>query len=261
MTKGWNSLSAELLYASMEGGGPAEELAFYERRIRENGGFALDQACGTGRHLLPLIARGLHVHGTDISVDALAFAKRAAGQQGIEVVLFHQRMEECDIPHRYGTIYVANGTSQIIVDRKQAAATLRRFRKHLSPGRQLLIETFVPEEVAQGPSIHDMDHPIRWKPIARRGGKGEIVTTLWSESVDQFEQTPRSKRRYDLLVDGKRAQSEEHAHPVRWYFHYEFEMMLENAGFVDIRTYSDYTDRAATKETKTVLFGARRPDR
>ncbi len=60
--QGWNSLAAELLYACMEML-PAKELAFYERRIRANGGTALDQACGTGRHLFPLLARGLEVHG------------------------------------------------------------------------------------------------------------------------------------------------------------------------------------------------------
>jgi hypothetical protein len=50
MHAGWNGLAAEMLYASM-GQLPEHELAFYERHIRANGGLALDQACGTGRHL------------------------------------------------------------------------------------------------------------------------------------------------------------------------------------------------------------------
>ena len=50
---GWNSLAADLLYAEMGDtmAQDSDELTFYERRIRANGGAALDQACGTGRHL------------------------------------------------------------------------------------------------------------------------------------------------------------------------------------------------------------------
>ena len=263
--QGWNSLTGEVLYAYMEGGPPEKELAFYERRIRENGGAALDQACGTGRHLFPLLALGLEVHGADISADVLHFARKAAEAQKVQPTLYHQRMEECDIPHQYGTIYIANGTFQIITDRNQAIATLERFHNHLTPGGdlapggQLLIELSIPPEVAQGPTCQDAEHPIRWGPVARRGAEGEIATTLWSESVDLFEQVLVSKRRCDLYVDGKCVRSEVHAHSMRWYFHYEFIMMLERAGFVDITTYGDNTDHPATQDSKWVVYGARRP--
>lgn len=234
------------------------ELAFYERRIRANGGVALFLACGTGRRMFPLIERGLEVHGADISPDALQFARRAAETKKIHVTLYHQRMEECDIPHQYGTIYI-DGTFQIIVDRQQVFSTLTRFLHHLSPRGQLLLELFVPSEPTQGPTVNDAEHPTRWPPVERREAKGEIVTTLWSESVDLFEQTLVSKRRCELYVDGKCIRSEVHAHSMRWYFQHEIVMMLERVGFEDIRTYGNYTDRTATKDSKSVVYGARRP--
>jgi SAM-dependent methyltransferase len=259
LSQGWNSLAAEMLYACMPEGAPANELAFYERRIRANGGVALDQACGTGRHLFPLLARGLEVHGADISADALRFARQEAGIQKIPLILCRQRMEECDLPHQYGTIYIANGTFQIIHDRHLALSTLKRFWHHLAPGGQLLLELFVPPEVSQGPTIHDAEHPIRWAPTPRRGAEGEIVTTLWSESVDRFEQVLLSKRRYDLYVAGECIRTEVHAHWLRWYFYYEFLMMLERVGFEDFQTYADYTDHPATQDSNTIVYGACRP--
>jgi len=259
LSKGWNSLAAELLYADMVDGVSAKELAFYECRIRANGGLALDQACGTGRHLFPLLELGLEVHGSDISADALQFAKKAAETHKVQPTLYHQRMEECDIPHRYGTIYIANGTFQVISDRQQALCTLERFWHHLSPGGQLLIELFVPQEVTHGPTINDAEHPTRWGKGPRRGAEGEVSTTLWSEDVDIFEQILLSKRRYKLYVDGKCVRAEVHAFFLRWYFKHEFIMMLERVGFEDITTYSDYTAQPATKDSKTVVYGARRP--
>ena len=259
LSKGWNSLTAELLYADMVWDASSNgELAFYERRIRANGGVALEQACGTGRHMFPLIERGLEVHGADVSADALQFARRAAETKKVHLTLYHQRMEECDIPNQYGTIFV-NGTFQIIVDRQQVFSTLTRFLHHLSPGGQLLLELYVPSEATQGPTVNDAEHPTRWEPVPRRGERGEIVTTLWSESVDLFEQTLLSKRRCDLYVDGNLIRSEVHAHSMRWYFQHEIVMMLERVGFEDISTYSDYTDQPATKDSESVVYGAHRP--
>lgn len=259
LSQGWNGIAAELLYATITDGPPARVLAFYERRIRANGGIALDQACGTGRHLFPLLARGLEVHGADISADALHFARKEADTKKVHPTLYHQRMEECDIPHRYGTIYVNGGTFQIITDRNKALATLQRFWHHLVPGGQLLLDLFIPPEVTQGPTCNDAEHPTKWHPIPRREAEGEVVTTLWSESVDLSEQVLLSKRRYELYIDGKCVRSEVHAHLLRWYFHYEFLMMLERAEFDDITTYGDYTDDPATQESEMVTYGARRP--
>ncbi len=259
MKHGWNSLAAELLYATMLGGPLAKELAFYERRIRANGGVALDQTCGTGRHMIPLLSQGLEVHGADISADALHFARKEAETQEVHPILYHQRMEECDIPHKYGTIYVASGTFQIIDDRQQAHATLQRFWDHLIPGGQLLIDLFKPPEITRGPACNDADHPMHWGPNRRRHAEGEITTTLWSESVDLFEQLLVSKRRNDLYVNGECIKSEVHSHPLRWYFHHEFLMMLERAGFEDLTTYSDNTDQPATQESEIICYGGRRP--
>ena len=259
LSEGWNSLAADLLYATMSGGPPAEELAFYERRISANGGAALDQACGTGRHLFPLLANGLDVHGADVSADALQFARKAAETHTVQPTLYHQRMEDCDIPHRYGTIYIANGTFQVLGDRQQAFHTLDRFLRHLSPGGQLLIELFVPDEAPKGVGTNDAEHPTRWERIPRREAEGEITTTLWSESVDSFEQVLLCKRRYELYVGGKCVRCEVGSHLLRWYYKHEFMMMLERVGFEDISTYSDYTEQPATKDSKTVVYGARRP--
>lgn len=46
---------------------------------------------------------------------------------------------------------------------------------------------------------------------------------------------------------------------MRWYFHYEILMMLEQTGYNDLVTYGYYTDSLATKDSQTVVYGGRRP--
>jgi len=251
LNQGWNSLAAELLYLSMDQC-PDDELAFYERRIRANGGAALDQACGAGRHLFKLIERGLNIHGADASADALRFARIKAKQMKVHPELYHQRMEDFEVPHRYGTIYIANGTFVVISDRQKALYTLRRFRNHLISGGQLLIELSVPDE-ARGVTVNAQ----HWVPTNCPSGKGEISTKLWTESFDLLEQSAVEKRRYELQVDGQLVRSELHTLHMRWYYKYEFIMMLEKAGFKDMYLYSGYTEQPATKESKTIVYGAR----
>jgi hypothetical protein len=77
-----------------------------------------------------------------------------------------------------------------------------------------------------------------------------VITKLWSESGDLFEQTLVSKRRYDLNVGGRYVRSEVHAHRLRWYFHHEAAMMLERAGFVDVVTHGDHTDDPADQRNR-----------
>ncbi len=257
MHQGWNSLAAEMLYTAMQDGLSAGELAFYERRIRENRGIALDQSCGTGRHIFPLLGKGLEVHGADISSDVLSFARKEAERRSVGITLFHQRMEECNIPHKYGTIF--SNSFQVIGDRKKALKVLERFRNHLVPGGQLLLELFIPWQVTQGKDCHDIDHATHWQDMPIRDGKGIVKTTLWSESVDLFDQILLSKRRYDVFIDGKCIRSEIHAFWLRWYFHHEFVMMLENTAYNNITTYGDYTDKSANQDSKVVIYGARNP--
>lgn len=103
LSQGYDSLAAEMLYAYMDGC-PADELAFYEQHIRSNRGTALDQACGTGRHLFPLLERGLDVHGADASADALQLARKKAEETQLRPQFYHQRMEDFEVPNEYGTI-------------------------------------------------------------------------------------------------------------------------------------------------------------
>lgn len=64
----------------------AAEVAFVERELAlPAAARILDVPCGSGRHALALAARGHHVHGIDISDEAIGFARRAAAAAGLAV--------------------------------------------------------------------------------------------------------------------------------------------------------------------------------
>ena len=257
LSESYDGIAAEM-WDYMGGDTPGADLEFYARKIQQNSGAALDLTCGSGKHLLRYLQRGLDVEGVDSSEIMLATCQRKAKEQGLYPVLYKQLMQALDLPRKYQTIFISAGSFQLLGNRDEALETLQRCYMHLEPGGQLLFETFLPDEAFQ---TEPSSHVTVWGPTIRPRDGAAITTHLWTESVDRFEQIKVDKRRYEASKDGQIIESELHTLTLRWYFKYEMILMLKKVGFQDIFLYGDYTDSAATAASSETVYGARRPRR
>ncbi|MCA1972941.1 MAG: class I SAM-dependent methyltransferase, partial [Caenispirillum sp.] len=73
----YDALVAEL-YDDLLAGVPFGDLEVWTDLLRAAAAPALELACGTGRVLLPLLARGFVVEGLDVSAAMLAVCRRKA---------------------------------------------------------------------------------------------------------------------------------------------------------------------------------------
>ena len=235
LSDGYGSLAAECVYSPDRY--PEKEDVFYERRIREKGGKGLELACGAGRHLVPLVKRGLDVEGSDASADVIRYARMAAEKNGVEPEFYHQPMEGLDLHSRYGTIFIVNGSFEIMSDRTVAMEILQRIFDHLAPGGQIVINLGIPSEVIGEDYGESLGTRHSWKPFRRPLGEGEIHVQTWIEYLNYLDQILVNKRQYDLVVDGKVVQSEIHSWRLTWFYKHEFDLMLEKIGFTNIRFY------------------------
>ncbi|MDJ0358451.1 class I SAM-dependent methyltransferase [Paenarthrobacter sp. PH39-S1] len=69
--------------------------------ITRTGEPALELGSGDGEPILDLRRRGFDVDGVDSSADMLARCARRAADEGLDVTLFQQRMEEMELPRKY----------------------------------------------------------------------------------------------------------------------------------------------------------------
>jgi ubiquinone/menaquinone biosynthesis C-methylase UbiE len=134
----YRGLAAEC-YDLWFGDEPFWDQAFFYDRIRRNGGGALEIACGTGRLLVPFLRDGLAVHGMDASGEMLAICRTKAAQIGLTPTLYHQLMQDLELTTHYRTLFIPACSFQILAEREEAFATLRRFHQHLEPRGELLI--------------------------------------------------------------------------------------------------------------------------
>lgn len=257
MNRGFLSLAAELLYSYGDSASEAE-LKFYEAAIRNNGGLALDVACGVGRHAIALASRGLAVHGADASADALQFAVERARARGLDIPFHHQSMEEMSLPHRFGTIYIPNGSFHCVAERAQACEVLRRFHHHLAPGGQLLMELDPPHRMDAQARQRSPQNPRIAPTMPRVSGPGTIAVKVWVEHVDRFEQVMIEKREYQLWANNSVQRSELHTLRLRCYSKYEMELMLERAGFTAVEWFGDFAPHQPGDESYRQLVCAAR---
>lgn len=248
-------------YDLFRGEEPVEQEAwfqFYKRRLEERPGLALEAGCGTGRILLPFLKAGFAMEGLDSSAEMLAICREKAARMRLEPVLYQQYMQEMALPKKYATILIPLGSFILIGQHAEAMEALRRFYAHLNDGGQLVFSMPSPSSEIYAAQEENAD---AWgEPrIVTRPSDGATITLTGKGAADRLEQTHRSVQRYELHKDGKLLEWEEHTSITRWYGKHEMLLMLQTAGFRNMRVYGNHTDEEATSESWSRIYWAEKP--
>jgi SAM-dependent methyltransferase len=203
------------------------DTAAYQRAMQEVPGRALELGCGTGRLLLPYLRADLPVEGLDASADMLAICRAKADHAGLQAVVYQQEMQDFALPSMYTTIYVAAGSFGLLTNRDDARATLQCCYQHLEPGGQLLIALSVP-----------WDHMTRSRQpdwflagMTTRPQDGATVMCHQAYRYDVVDQISTGWLKYEIYHNDVLAETYQRIAMQRWYYPYEFRLLLEQAGF------------------------------
>ena len=248
--------------------GEPGEFEYFRAAINKFGQPALDLGCGAGRILIPMLADGFDVDGSDVSADMIAEARELAVKKGFSPRLTVEPMHELDLPRKYRTIYMC-GSWGIGGRRDHDREALRRAYRHLEAGGTLVIAN---HELPYASG--DEDRWARWLPGHRRGiprewpAEGERRTTADGDEIellsrilnlDPLEQTYTSQVRLRLWSAGQIVKEEEYSLSESLYFAQEVLLLLDEAGFCDIAIDGGFTGRPATPDDGMVAFVASRP--
>ena len=106
-------------------------------------GAALELAIGTGRVALPLIRRGVEVHGIDISSHMVAELRAKPG--GDEVPVTIGDMATTRLGRDFRLAYLVFNTITNLTTQEEQVRCFQNVADHLEPGGRFVIEVFVPE--------------------------------------------------------------------------------------------------------------------
>ena len=239
------------------------ELAYLRAAIARFGEPALDLGCGTGRLLMPLLAEGVDIDGTDISADMLAYARDAGEAAGIDMTgrLAAQPFDGLDRPHRYATIF-SIGSFAIGGSPERDSAALARIHDHLLPGGAVLLSYEVATEADHARMADPArTYPSPWPEAGTRatlsdGDELELLSRAAGYEADLRCQTLEIRAR--LWRGDRLVQEEEGSLLCTYYLPARLCEMLEEAGFVEVVIEGPYTGLAPGPSDDTIVVVARR---
>lgn len=163
----------------------------------------LEPACGSGRLLESLAARGHVVHGFDLNEHQIAFAKARLKAKGLKGRVWRDRLQDFTVPKgaRYDVAHCFVSTFKYITTEAGAARSLRRMAAALRPGGLLLLGLHL-TDYRRSPPDHE-----RW--IGRKPGV-RVVSDTWSAPADRKTRTEAMRTRMRITEGGQTRVEETH---------------------------------------------------
>jgi ABC transporter/Methyltransferase domain len=173
-------------------------------------GRALELAIGTGRIGLPLSARGVPVHGIELSQAMAARLRAKPGGDAIPVTIGDMSTTRAD--GTFTLCYLVFNTINNLTTQQAQIACFHNAAGHLVPGGCFLIETNVPP-LRQLPPGQDI--------LGTRAGPGQIVSYSFDHATQQYH------GHYAEFTDGT---AQYRTIPFRYVWPSELDLMAQLAG-------------------------------
>jgi SAM-dependent methyltransferase len=221
------------------------EVDFYLELAREaqaRGLPTLELACGTGRIAVPLAREGIPITGIDNS-PAMLDRARAKTVDLPNARWLEGDMRDFDLGGRFGLIFIATGTFQLLLEIEEQLACLRCIARHLAPEGRLAFEVENPDLVAMSEWLTTkrgayLRHPARDHTDPDTGHR----VLAW----DNFEHHPSQQRYvrqriYEELTDDGTVLRRHYNEPmeVRYFHRYEMEHLFARTGLAVEALYGD----------------------
>lgn len=220
-----------------------DQVDFLVERLELTPGMhVLDLACGHGLHAVELARRGFQVTGLDLSEPALAHARGAAKEAGVEVDWVQADMRAVPFSDRFDAVVNLFTAFGYFEDEAEDEGVLREVAKALKPGGLFLVDTVNLLWLAQSfvpASVRELDD-------------GSVLV----ENREYDVLSGRTSSRILLVEsDGQRV---EYAYNVRIYSYTELAAMLRRTGLAPEQAWGDWTGVELGFEGRRMIVRARK---
>lgn len=194
------------------------------------GGRALELAIGTGRIALPLAARGVPVHGIDLSSAMVARLHAKPGGDAIPVTIGDFATTTVD--STFAVAYLVFNTISNLTTQAAQVACFRNAAAHLEPGGAFVIEVGIPE--------------LRKLPPGQNVVPFHVSENRWAYDVYDVATQSMSSNYVDV-VDGR---GRFRSIPFRYTWPAELDLMAELAGLRLAERWDGWTREPFTSESR-----------
>ena len=219
-----------------------QDVGFFVEAARESGGPVLELGSGTGRVLIPTAQAGIEVTGLDLSPHMLAVCREHLKSEPeavhSRVKLVEGDMRQFELSRTFKLVTLPFRPFQHLTTVEEQLACLGCIRRHLAEGGKLILDIFNPSVeslVRQNFGEEMSDEPEFSMPDGRRVIRRHSVV-----SRDRTRQINYVELIYYVTYPDGREERLVQAFPMRYFFRFEAEHLLERAGFEVEQLYGDY---------------------
>ncbi|MGC4175460.1 class I SAM-dependent DNA methyltransferase [Demequina sp.] len=195
------------------------------------GGRVLEFAIGTGRVALPLAARGVEVHGIEMSRPMVAAMRAKLGGADLPVAIGDMTYER--VEGEFSLVYLVYNTIGNVLTQDGQVAVFENAARHLVPGGRFLIEIEVPA--------------LRRLPQGERYVAFNLLPGY--AGVDEYDTVSQSLLSHHISVraDGT---GTENVTPQRYVWPSELDLMARIAGMTLENRWEDFEGTPFTSESQ-----------
>jgi len=241
-------LKAESLFLKVN-----EEIEFFKFAFENYAGIKvtkiLDVGCGTGRHYVPLTQAGYEVTGLDPSENMLSKLRIKLEKANIKPCIVVKDMREIDFDAQFDAVICMNSAFLYLLTDDDILKTLKAFNRALNNGGLVIID------IMNFLSLLDR---FREEVVGRQIKDGVVCETAIKHSVENVPAIWNHDE-FGIINDNGTEITYHEQHRLRMVNYNEMKRFLKDAGFQNIKCFSEFTDReeAKTNARRLILVAGR----
>lgn len=193
------------------------------------GGAALELGVGTGRIALPLAARGVPVHGIDLSSAMLSRLRAKPGGEAVSVTVGD--IATASVEARFSVAYIVANTIMNLTTQDAQVACFTNVAAHLEPEGHFVMEVLVPRLQRLPPG--EVFQPFSVTPSHL--------------GFDEYDLVRQSEISHHYWIDGETVQV--HSVPFRYVWPSELDLMARIAGMTLRQRWGSWTREPFTADS------------
>jgi SAM-dependent methyltransferase len=219
---------------------------FYLGEIKNTKGKVLEVGTGTGRLLIEALENGADIYGIDISPSMLDFLKaklNAEDQQRISL----QNIVDFKLNIKFDLIIAPFRVFMHLTEKEEQLNALNNVHSHLKPGGKFIFDVFIPD---LKPLIKGLDNVTDFEGEYEPGNR---VKRIVSTNPDLINQIININFRFEWNK-GITDFSKEWKTPMRFFFRFELEHLIERSKFSKYHIAGDFQWNELNNDSKEFVI-------